>query len=198
MDRNLIEKIVGEVVKTLLEPSSTVLVLAPASRDLRQRLAGFIDATDSVAFLEGEGLLPEGTSLGYKRVLLPFLSRFDMADLALGRACNATARLVMDLLFKGQQVEVMDWEYDGYKDTAPAELWSLVCGYEKILNGFGLVRARSGQSKDAVVRKRLITEKDIASLAGDGATTITISEKTIVTSLAADLAKSHELKIQRK
>lgn len=201
MDTALIDNIVQEAMARFQEVShqETVLVLAK-EKDvdlvcLRKRLP----TTTKLVYLEqvvgDTGFLAEK---GYDKMVLPYLSCSDMADLAMGKASGDVTCIILSLLLNGQCVEVLDYEYQSFRNSAPGNLWALYESYEKTLVGFGLVHSAPVISTSIAVRKRLITEQDVTDIVALGAKKMRVPLGTVVTPLALDAAKSHKIQIIKK
>lgn len=131
------------------------------------------------------------------RYILPVLEIEDMADLALGKATSVKAREILALLLSGKTVEVYQYAYAGYEDTAPLPLYQLYCDYAETLSDFGLCSVQKHVQKTTRIGARVVSEQDIEKCNAQGVTRITVSAKAIVTSLAVECAKKFGIEIQR-
>jgi len=198
VDTALIENIVQEVMARFqaLSYQETVLVLAREKDVDLVWLKKHLPATTELVYLEqvsgDEGFFAEK---GYDKVVLPSLSCSDMADLAMGKCSGEVPRIILSLLLNGQCVEVLDFEYQDFRNSAPANLWALYESYEKTLVGFGLIHCAPVMSTSIVVRKRLITEQDVKDMVASGAKKMRVPLGAVVTPLAVDAAKAHEIQI---
>ncbi len=127
------------------------------------------------------------------RIIIPALCPVGMADLALGRATGREMILLLGLLLKGYQVEVGEYEYTKYKNSASPQLYKLYQQYEKQLQQFGLQKLSKTDyagNKKQTGQKTLVTEAILADMAvGNGE--ITLPKGALITSLAKDYAKEH-------
>ncbi len=132
------------------------------------------------------------------RYILPILSIGRMADIATGRASEPLTDEVIRLLLSGTSVEVFEFEYKSYSDTAPEALYGLYESYEKTLASYGM-KAISRYVKGTVrVKKRLITEKDVIQANENGASVLQVSENAVITSLAADSARDLNVRLLKQ
>lgn len=200
VDQAVIDQIVRTVLSELLGASQgpRVLVLDTEHNDFPEKLRKHITPEATVVFLQTGEQATGALEKRYDRVILPCLSCSDMADLAAGRASGEIANAVLSLLLRGMVVEVVDFEYRRYEDSAPAALWDLYRSYEAGLAEFGLKKCEQLSGETCVVRKGLVTEKDIQRFAAQGVKQLTVSAKTVVTSLAADAARSLQIEIIKK
>nr|WP_321465983.1 hypothetical protein [uncultured Desulfobulbus sp.] len=126
----------------------------------------------------------------YQGFILPMLSLEAMADLVVGRGNGKIGCLVLQLLLAGHRVEVLEFAYRAYEETAPSALWNLYCSYQEQLEAFGLVERRGVRPAVSNHRGHLLTEKDVEQMARDGVRCIHTGKRTIVTGLARDLARA--------
>jgi hypothetical protein len=131
------------------------------------------------------------------RYVLPFLELEDMADLALGKATSIKAREVLALLLNGKTVEVCQYAYTGFENSATSQLYQIYCDYAETLSGFGLGPLQKQIKKATRMSARVVSEKDIEKCNADGITRISIPGKALVTSLAEECAKKFGIEIQR-
>jgi hypothetical protein len=130
-----------------------------------------------------------------ERYILPSLSCQDMADLALGRAVGDVPGEVLRLLLSGREVEVMEFAYQAYADSAPGPLYGLYEGYRERLAGYGLVEFRP-KSPDAVrIRDSLVTGEAVRRAADTGTPVLVVPGSAIITPLARDAAENLHIRI---
>jgi hypothetical protein len=129
------------------------------------------------------------------RYILPSLSCANMADLALGRAVGPVAEEVLRLLLSGMEVEVMEFAYLTYGDSAPAPLYSLYEGYRERLAGYGLVEFKRKSPEAFRHRENLVTEETVLRAANAGVPVLMVPAAAIVTPLALDAAKNLNIRI---
>lgn len=200
-DTALIESIVQEVVARfqVLSHQKTILVLGRETDVDPARLEEYFQNTSRFMYLEQiTENVADVTTKGYEKVIVPCLSCSDMADLAIGKASGGVATIILSLLLNGQCVEVLDFEYHGFVNSIPSNLWALYESYEKTLVGFGLSSCASVSCRSVVLSKCLITEQDVTDMLAAGAESVTVAHGAIITPLALDIAKTHKLQIIKK
>jgi len=129
------------------------------------------------------------------RYILPKLSCSRMVDLAAGRSSGPCGEEILRLVLAGIQVEIFEFEYRSYSDTAPGGLYRLYESYEKTLEGFGIrefIRKQSGKLR---INNAVVTEKDILSAKNKGVLELRIPENANITSLAAECAQELNIKL---
>ncbi len=199
-DTQLIESIIRQVLSRIQEQPlrQSVLVLA-YQRDVDQELLvkHILPGTkvDYLDVVKADMVCVSQNS--YDQVILPSLSCVDMVDLALGRASGNIVEKVLSILLRGQPVMVIEFEYHCFKDTAPSALWDLYKSYEKTLAGYGLTQVFAVTGKSVVVQKRLVTEQEMADFVAQGVKKLTLSAGALVTALAIDMARKHQIEISR-
>ncbi|WDP90332.1 MAG: hypothetical protein HUN04_11750 [Desulfobacter sp.] len=204
----LIEQIVRKVLAGIRESaslesfSSCFLILGTRENTDMEKLTAHLPTGAATVFTEDRPGLQvmdpvHQPSREYEGIILPSLSMTAMADLALGRATEKTGHNVLELLMSGYQVKVMDFEYTAFREAAPPALWQLYESYRKTLEGFGLTQLAPPAKGALTVQKKLVTEQEIQRLHQQGVSRARIAERTIVTSLAKDLADALGIEIQR-
>ncbi len=128
------------------------------------------------------------------RYILPKLEINDMVDLTLGKANSQKGNEVLDLLLAGKVVEVLEYSYTAFENTAPPRLFQLYCNYTEILEGLGL-RSFKQVQKRSRLNKRVVSEKDIKKCQAEGVKHISLPDSAMVTSLAWECAKKFGIKI---
>lgn len=195
MDLNrLVELISKEVLKELQKDTKnngpldnknkTVYVLA---------LSGSIDESDLLdkigkdfeVLYFGDDL--EGRSITLH--LIPKLTIETMADLAQGNSSDEISSKILRLLLSGIFVEVLDYEYRSYEDSAPHSLYQLYENQEKTLKSFGLKPFEKREPKTKSIKKELICENDIIMAGNKGIKTLMVSKGANITPLAVETAK---------
>lgn len=132
------------------------------------------------------------------RYILPFLSCHGMAELATGKAGEPVLAAVLRLLLSGTGVEVLQFEYRSYKQTAPDALYALYTSYEATLARYGLTEYVQPGPSEVWFREQLVTEKAVAQLHQAGALTVWVPLTAVVTPLAADAAKNLKMNIVKR
>ena len=121
-----------------------------------------------------------------------------MADLAAGRVSSRTLETVLSLLLKGISVEVLEFGYRGYADTAPGALYDLYVGYEKTLASYGLKEFKAKLPESVRVREKLITAPMVEKYGKEGYRNMVVPADATVTPLAAETADAFKMGIQKK
>jgi len=131
------------------------------------------------------------------RRIVPYLSIRHMADMAAGKAEGPLMEMVLAALLAGQPVEVMEYEYKRYADTAPEGLMRLFEGQEAALATFGLTAMDMTKRDTVRVRKPLVTDADVAEANQKGARELLLPEDAQVTPLAVESARDLGITISR-
>lgn len=194
VDRELVEQLVVQILGQLELTQATENVLVLGSK---------YDA-DNLLLPKDDGVVVKVYSSDdvynarqIDRYVLPHLELGDMADLAMGKTSSPKAKEVLDLLLIGKTVEVYQYEYTAYENTAAPPLYQLYCDYAETLRGFGLHPLQKQVQKTVRLDGRVISEKDVEKCNIEGITRIGISGNALVTSLAEECAKKFGIEIQR-
>ena len=187
----VVRQVVEEVLKRMNPPSeSRVVILGKPDDENVAALQRQLD--DSVDVSIGSDL----TSAS--RVIIPLLSCTQMADLAVGRATNYRFQQVLIRLLGGQAVEVFEFEYQRFSNTALESLCSLYETYRQTLNSFGLVNfAATKISSNTLFAKAVVTEEDILIADKQGLRTLQLAATTLVTPLARDCANARGIFLEK-
>ncbi len=146
-----------------------------------------------------------------------------LAQIALGYATTPQTCFVREKLLQGKTLYTVKNEIElyKYKETAKAAYYGQMNGYVEFLKASGLVVASDcntlqemlktndepkhpceavpKQEKTVVFEKRVLTEQAVARLKFDeGMTALVVGKKTLVTDLAKDYAKNHNIVITRQ
>ena len=194
VDKELVEQMVVQIMKQLAgaQDVQNVFILGSKNEAASITLPQQEDVTTKVYCNDDPCDVTE-----INRYVLPMLELEDMADLALGKATSVKARQILPLLLAGKTVEVYQYAYTGYEDSAPSQLYGVYCDYAETLSGFGLCPLQKQVQKTTRINARVISEKDIQKCSTQGVTRIAVSGKAIVTSLAKECAKKFGIEIQR-
>ena len=196
-------ELVSAVVKEVLERMEArkvlpcVFVLAKREPALEERVRPLVEPY----IPEGVDLVFFGEDLGGRtpaKHILPHLCCSSMADLAVGRVSSRTLETVLGLLLKGVSVEVLEFGYREYADTAPGALYDLYLGYEKTLASYGLKEFKAKLPESVRVREKLITAALVEKYGLEGYRTMVVPADATVTPLAAETADSLHVGIQKK
>ena len=196
-------ELVSAVVKEVLERMESrkelpcVWVLAKREPALEDKVRPLVEPY----FPEGVELVFFGEDLGGRkpaRHILPYLCCSSMADLAVGRVSSRTLETVLTLLLKGISVEVLQFGYRDYADTAPGALYDLYVSYEKTLASYGLKEFKAKLPESVRVREKLITAAMVEKYGLEGYRTMVVPADATVTPLAAETADTLKVGIQKK
>jgi hypothetical protein len=120
-----------------------------------------------------------------------------MAELAVGGASGKGTEELLRLLLSGKQVEVLEFEYKRYKESAPDSLYRLYVAYEKRLADYGLRECASGREESCRVREGLITEKHVLRARANGVSVLRVPRTALITPLASDTAGDLQMEIAK-
>lgn len=194
------EELVRTIVQEVLERTNTgrtkPCVMVLASRDAS--LVEHVGALVAPFYPEGVDMCFLGEDHGGRvpvRYLIPCLSCSDMADLATGRASSSCMKETLNLLLRGERVEVLEFAYHSHVDTAPGPLYELYVSYEKTLAGYGLKAFRPWKPESARVRETLITAAMVERAGAEGHRTLIVPAKANVTPLAVEVADGLHMSI---
>ena len=190
---------IEEVVRQVVE--EVVARLNPSINDRVVILAKPDD--ENVAALRHQ--LGDGVEVGVgiditaaSRVIIPLLSCTQMADLAVGRATNYRFQQVLMRLLRGQSVEVFEFEYQRFSQSAPEPLFKLYETYRQTLSRFGLVDCvTKTKASGPLFNKAVVTEADILAAHQQGLQTLQLAATTLVTPLARDCAKTRGILLEK-
>ncbi|WP_458399632.1 hypothetical protein [Mailhella sp.] len=196
-------ELVSAVVKEVLQHMENrkelpcVWVLAKRETALEERVRPLVEPY----FPEGVDLVFFGEELGGRtpsKHILPHLCCSSMADLAAGRVSSRTLETVLSLLLKGISVEVLEFGYRDYADTAPGALYDLYVGYEKTLASYGLKEFKAKLPESVRVREKLITASMVEKYGMEGYRNMVVPADATITPLAAETADTLKVGIQKK
>ena len=191
----LVATIVREVLKQLKDPreNSCVMVLAARKPELEKKIRAAIgDEAEILFFGEDTG---KRTPVRY---FLPSLCCGSMADLALGRTSDQLLTMVLRLLLGGTTIEVLEFGYKAYAETAPQALYELYVSYEKTLASYGLIAFQPKSPESVRLRGSLVTESDVHKASEQGAKTLLVPLAARITPLAAESAKKQNINIVKQ
>ena len=196
-------ELISTVVKEVLERMEArkalpcVFVLAKRDAALEEKVRPLVEPY----FPEGVDLVFFGEELGGRtpaKQILPSLCCSSMADLAAGRAGSRTLETVLSLLLQGVTVEVLDFCYRSYSDTAPGALYDLYVGYEKKLASYGLKEFKKKVPESVRIREKLITAVMVEQASSEGHRTMVVPAGATVTPLAAETADALKMSILKQ
>ena len=132
------------------------------------------------------------------RYILPFLSCGAMAELAGGGASGPLLSEALRLLLSGTEVEILEFEYRAYRETAPGPLYSLYQALEKTLATFGMKGFTRKQPGTVRLWESLVTERTVIQAREKGASILWVPEAAKVTPLAAEVANNMGITILKR
>lgn len=159
-------------------------------------------------------------------IIIPALSLKAMANMAILNTEGVAEEFVIRMLMKGKEVYVLEngLEYKKYKNTAPKALYSKYLDFEQQikLNGIQIIGYvgeikkndknllsnvediknievfNNSSSEEIEIRnKKVINEAEIRNKIIPGVYTIVIDKKSIITPLATDFIRTHNLRVKR-
>ncbi len=133
----------------------------------------------------------------FKRRIVPFITCNQMADLSAGKAVDPVMRNVLKDLLYGNKIEVFQFEYCRYKETAAEELVRLYESYEEKLALYGLTIIEE-INETKCIRKALVSEKDIITANENGARVLKVPATAIITPLAVECARDLNVELLKK
>lgn len=190
----LTRAIAHQVLERLREERRKTRVLVLAERDdavvttVHERLGKDADIIFSG---EEDGRPPE-------RCILTSLSCSDMVDLADGKASGPRMSEALRLLLSGVRLDVLEFVYKTYADSAPAALYARYESCERTLASYGVAELKAKSPEVVRLRSDLVTERDVRAALRDGASTLLVPAATLVTPLAQDAAREAHLTILKK
>lgn len=191
---DLVRSITVEILKELQGRSDKLsfLVLAKNTPETVVKLREKLGSDAVLAFFDEAGV---GVA---KRYIIPVLSCNGMADLAMGKASDQYLSAALHLLFEGKNVEVLEFEYTSYSETAPFALYELYASYEKTLLDYGLTTYTAKPVDAIYFRESLVTAQTITETHKSGASTLMVSTRAIITPLAFEAAKGLNITILKQ
>ena len=190
----LTRAIAHQVLERLREERRKTRVLVLAERDdavvttVHERLGKDADIIFSG---EEDGRPPE-------RCILTSLSCSDMVDLADGKASGPRMSEALRLLLSGVRLDVLEFVYKTYVNSAPAALYARYESCERTLASYGVAELKAKSPEVVRLRSDLVTERDVRAALRDGASTLLVPAATLVTPLAQDAAREAHLTILKK
>lgn len=195
----LVRTIVQEVIERTQADRGRPCVRVIAYRD--EALAARVEALMAPFLAAGADILFLGEESGGRdavRYILPVLSCSDMAELAAGRASSPCTEEVLGLLLRGVPVEVLEFSYRAYAETAPGPLYELYETCEKTLAGYGLKEFRPARRESVRVREKLITAAVVEKASEDGHRRLIVPASASITPLAAETADALHMSIVKE
>jgi len=190
----LVKAITAEVLKQVSGKGETSPVLIIGEKTCKKCQAAEKKLGKGHRFLYPDEDPSAGETM---RRIVPYLSIRHMADMAAGKAEGPLMEVVLSALLAGQPVEVMEYEYKRYADTAPEGLMRLFEGQEAALASFGLTAIDMTKRETVRVRKPLVTDADVAEANRKGARELLLPGDAQVTPLAVESARDLGITISR-
>lgn len=193
----LARMIAGEVLKKLREEENAVsdsrecaLVLAPHDCLLAGKVSEKLGDEYEI-FFAGDDLHGRKPC----RYVLPALGCADMAALAAGGSTGDCTAAVLKLLLQGETVEVLEYEYHAYGNTAPGPLYTVYEAHAETLSRFGLKPFQPKQPETVRFRESLVTGAAVDE--AKGASVLMVPENAVVTPQAYEVAGSLNITIEK-
>ncbi|MCK5826665.1 MAG: hypothetical protein KAG93_06485 [Desulfuromusa sp.] len=192
---DLVQTIVREVLRQLQQTAAAppVLILARPDEKKVPPVLASLGSNQQIVYWDSVEM-----DMNPERVIVPFLSCSQMADLALGRATDPLQTKILDFLLAGHGVEIFEFEYHQFTTTAPAALLQLYESYEETLRGFGLQQLGSADEGSTRLNLPLITEKDVIEASQQGVSVLRLRSDVQLTPLAIDSAKERGIQLQKE
>jgi len=203
MDNQSIERIVRRVLLEVTGGTADAaeeryLILSRQQHVDELQMSRLLPPAAEVRYLDDQAECWQSQVLAeYQGYIVPQLSINTMTDLALGKASDEQGQLILNLLLSGKRVEVVDFVYTAFEQTAPHALWQLYSSQRKQLEAFGLVTYRVAVPEKIMHQGHLVTEHDVERMAHEGVKVAQLAPGAIVTGLAQDRAKALEVTIHR-
>lgn len=192
-----VSELVRAVVSSVMEqlsataPQECVLVLGHRDERAAAAVEQALGPGCTVRYLGEEG------QEHVVRRILPRLSCNDMADLAVGRASGPLMAEVQRLLLAGRKVEVLEYEYRQYADTASGALYRLYGQHADTLAEFGLVPFVRPRPEHVRVWENVISAEHVRQAVQAGAPELQVLKTAVVTPLAVEQAKLDGISISK-
>ena len=192
---DLVQTIVREVLRQLQQTDAApaVLILARQDEKAVPPVLAYLGSNQKIVYWDSTEI-----NMTAERVIVPFLSCSQMADLALGRATDPLQAKVLDFLLAGKGVEVFEFEYHQFAATAPTALLQMYKGYEETLRSFGLQQVGREDENSSRIDLSLITEKDVIKASQQGISLLRLRSDVQLTPLAIDCAKERGIQLQKE
>lgn len=206
--QKIIEAVVARVLERLAAGGGLPSEAAPSSpsgcvRVLAHRTSALVETITpriEPRFGSGTRLVFAGEEEGAAPVLLnlvPELGASDMAGLAQGCALSGMAARILELLAKGERVEVLSFAHRKTAHVMPSALYGVYAACEKKVATFGLVPFRDAVDPVRRLQETLVTGSMVEEAHARGVRVLVVSPKAVVTPLAQDAAANLGVAIER-
>ena len=95
-------------------------------------------------------------------------------------------------------MEVAEFSYRAFAETAPGPLYERYVAYEKVLAGYGLRAFRPWVPEKAMVREKLITAAMVEKAGVEGRRALVVPAGASITPLAAEKAEELHISIVKE
>ena len=210
MDINqLVNRVYEEITNKLKQQEEQKKSVCVISKNRAQDLDRIIRDRYEIVYFSNEIEEKE-----FEKIIIPNLPISMMANLANGLSTTCEEAFILSALLKGNKVSVLreGVEYYAYKHSSPALLYKVYEEYEKKLRGFGIAFEHRYESIEESkycsdvelvaplnetyrLSKKVISESDLQKLYIQNIKEITVEKKSIITPLARDFIRTHQLKI---
>ncbi len=193
-----LEKLVQDISRLVLnelrqpQAQKTILLFARRNKDLPQALQWLKNKENCLAYVDDSWSVDQ-----IDRFIFPCLSIDQMVDLAMGKGGSKLMSELRQVLLSGKKVEIAEFEYQQFEQSAPSALIQLYKKYHATLEEFGVRTLKTEREFSYRFTGSVVTEADIAQANNDGVSCLEISKRCCVTALAFDFAKQQSIEIQR-
>lgn len=206
---NLIQKLTREILQQLNDETETgtgagaeagaktqgetVLIFGKREDTYTEPLLSLINSNARILFLD-----EDWRDTAIDRHVLPLLTLSQMGDLVQGMARGRIGGEVLTTVLSGKTVEVVQYGYTYYQETAPEPLLRLYEAQKETLKGFG-IKEFEPMAKDLLrSRKRLVTETEVQTARDKGASTLQVPADAWITPLAEEFARDNSIEILKR
>ncbi len=195
----------GEVPETDLIPLTNIYDVVPFNEDIIN-----YDATANY-----DATVKYDTTVNYDAIVISNMTIDMLGSLATGCCHRREELFILKALLKEEAVFVIDscMEYKKYKESAYKNLYSLYSDYENKLFQYGMKpitnilellkdvkeeQVTTNMIMDVdLTYKNLILESDLSKVCRKGFTSISIHNNCIITPLALDYMRDHNIKVKK-
>ncbi|MCP4119092.1 MAG: hypothetical protein GY737_27555 [Desulfobacteraceae bacterium] len=173
--------------------SETVLIFGKKEDTYTEPLLSLINSNARILFLD-----EDWRDKAIDRYVLPLLTLGQMGELAQGTARGRIGGEVLTTVLSGKTVEVVQYGYTYYMETAPEPLLRLYETQKETLKGFG-IKEFEPMAKDLLrSRKRVVTETEVKNARDKGASTLQVPADACITPLAEEFARDNSIEILKR
>ncbi|MBI9091165.1 MAG: hypothetical protein JEZ12_18285 [Desulfobacterium sp.] len=200
---DLIRKLTREIIQELNTETGTgtkaevqretVLIFGKKDDTYTEPLLSLINGNARILYLDGDW-----RDKAIDRYVLPLLTLGQMGELSQGMARGRIGGEVLTTVLSGNTVEVVQYGYTYYQDTAPEALLRLYETQKETLEGFGIKAFEPMGQELLRCRKRLVTETEVQKARDKGAATLQVPTDAVITPLAAEFARDNSIEILKR